>query len=320
MAWKSWAVGCAITAASMAAQPLTLGKERGAAWIGQPLELMVAVQLDPGENEICAQADVFHADSRQDPARVRVTLEPGNQGDSRILRINSATLVDEPVVSVYLSVGCSQKFTRKYVLLADFPNSPSVPLAMPALPTPLVPAAALAPPTALAPLPQSPPMPTADGAVAQAPTAPPTTAVAPAVATAPAAPPAAASATPARRKKAVPAPASAASTAASTAGKPRLQLDPMDALSDRAGPQDDGKSAPGTADAERIARLQKDVRALLEQAAKNEASLMALQAQLLQSQARSEPSPQVLLYALIALTLGSFAGMGWMWVRRTPSR
>ena len=314
MAWKSWAVGCAFTAASMAAQPLTLGKERGAAWIGQPLEMLVAVQLDPGENEVCAQADVFHADSRQDPARVRVTVEPGNVGESRILRINSATLVDEPVVSVYLSVGCSQKSTRKYVLLADFPNSPSAPIAPPA---PLVSPAAQAAPTPLAPLPQSPTMPTTDGAVAQTPAATPTTAVAPAAATAPAAPPAAAEATPARPKKAAPAPAS---TAASKAGKPRLQLDPMDTLSERASLLNDGISSPGTRDAERIARLQKDVRALLEQAAKNEASLMALQAQLLQAQARSEPWSPVLLYALIALTLGSFAGMGWMWVRRTPLR
>lgn len=328
MAWKSWAVGCAFTAASMAAQPLTLGKERGAAWIGQPLELLVAVQLDPGENEVCAQADVFHADSRQDPARVRVTVEPGNVGESRILRINSATLVDEPVVSVYLSVGCSQKSTRKYVLLADFPNSPQVPMA-PLAPLAMAPNAfqqsnASASERAVPLGGVTPPTPSAESASTKSTSAPQTAALATpttdVVATltsdAPNAP--SASEAPARPKKAPPA-AYAKAAKATAPGKPRLQLDPIDTVSERAQSLQSGAATPAVRDSERIARLQQDVRALLEQAAKTEASLLAVQAQLLQSQTQSA-WPAGLVYALMVLTLGSLAGMAFMWMRGKATR
>jgi hypothetical protein len=58
----------------------------------------------------------------------------------------------------------------------------------------------------------------------------------------------------------------------------------------------------------------------LEQAAKNEASLLALQAQLQQSQTQSAPWPTGLVYALAALTLASLAGMAFMWMRRDAPR
>ncbi|MGI9133234.1 MAG: hypothetical protein ACR2I0_04715 [Rhodoferax sp.] len=100
---------------------LTLGRARGAAWIGQTLDLSVAVQIDSGSSEsaLCADADVFYSESRQDPARVRVTQEPGAEPDSVLLRVVASAIVDEPVVTVYLRAGCLQKVTRKYVLLAD---------------------------------------------------------------------------------------------------------------------------------------------------------------------------------------------------------
>ncbi|WP_395668324.1 hypothetical protein [Rhodoferax sp.] len=321
MGLKTWAVGCALASAALTAQSLSLGKERGAAWIGQPLELLVAVQLDPLETDACAQAEVYHADSRQDPARVRVTLEPGTQADSRTLRINSASPVDEPVVSVYLSVGCGQKTTRKYVLLADFPTSAPAPVA-PLVAAPVAPNAVNQTNLPLAERAVPPDDAKASTPAAEAPPAKPLSAtdVAAAQATAvPTAPSPALAAPVPRKKDAAPA-ASAKAAKPTDAGKPRLQLDPLDILSERVLSLEFGPAKPAARDADRIARLQQDVRALLEQAAKNEASLLALQAQLQQSQTQSAPWPTGLVYALAALTLASLAGMAFMWMRRDAPR
>ncbi|MBK9571558.1 MAG: hypothetical protein IPO43_02030 [Rhodoferax sp.] len=99
----------------------TLGRMQGAALIGRPLDLSVQVQLADDESSAspCLQAEVFHADNRQDPSRIRVTLEPGAQPQSGVVRIVSLVPVDEPLVTVYLRAGCSQKSSRRYVLLAD---------------------------------------------------------------------------------------------------------------------------------------------------------------------------------------------------------
>ena len=48
-----------------------------------------------------------------------------------VIRVVSSTPIDEPVVSVYVRVGCGQKSTRRYVLLADVASEPA-PATLPA--------------------------------------------------------------------------------------------------------------------------------------------------------------------------------------------
>ncbi len=103
---------------------LTLGRVRGAAVVGQALDLSVQVQLgaDDTANSLCLEADVFHADSRQDPNRVKIVVEPTQQASTVNARITSPASVDEPMVTIYVRAGCGQKISRRYVLLADFPS------------------------------------------------------------------------------------------------------------------------------------------------------------------------------------------------------
>ena len=117
---------------------LTLGRSRGVALIGRPLDLAIALTLDtPRQAEdLCEEADVFHGDARVDRSRVTVRIEPG-RGQETVVRVRSAQPVDEPVVTVYLRLGCNnQKATRRYVLLAEEPGelalSATVPLLGPA--------------------------------------------------------------------------------------------------------------------------------------------------------------------------------------------
>ncbi len=117
---------------------LTLGRVRGAAIVGQSLDVVVQIQLNADEaaTALCPEADVFHADSRQDPGRVRVTVEPTAQANTVNVRVISSSFIDEPMVTVYLRAGCAQKSSRRYVLLSDFPSETSLPVMAPSAPPP----------------------------------------------------------------------------------------------------------------------------------------------------------------------------------------
>jgi cytochrome c-type biogenesis protein CcmH/NrfG len=61
-------------------------------------------------------------------------------------------------------------------------------------------------------------------------------------------------------------------------------------------------------------RLQGDVRALLEQAAKNEANLTAMRERM--EKAESERVPMGVVYGLVALIVACLAGLAYLWTRR----
>ena len=135
---KKYVVGVVLVCATVGSSALTLGRLRGVALLGQPLEVAVAVQPGAGEDTagLCFEADVFYADTRIDSSRVRVRVEAGSQPQGTSVRISSSVQIDEPVVTVNLRAGCSQKVSRRYVLLAD-QASDVAPASTPALaPTP----------------------------------------------------------------------------------------------------------------------------------------------------------------------------------------
>lgn len=97
------------------------GGARGAVLIGRPLDVSVAGRMEsPGGDSPCLEADVFQGDLRVPPPRVSARWEPAIDGRG-VVRITTETAIDEPVVTVYLKVGCSSKITRRYVLLAEQP-------------------------------------------------------------------------------------------------------------------------------------------------------------------------------------------------------
>lgn len=325
MSFKSVAIGCVLTSTVLSVQSLTLGRARGAAWIGQPLELVIPVQLDVGQTDsgVCADADVFHADSRQDPARVRVSAEPTAQPDTFNVRIVSAALVDEPVVTVYLRAGCSQKSSRKYVLLADFPSEASAPLSR--VPEPVAPVVPTVVPAASAQGTAASSAQAASGEVnpGQAPAAAKPVAPRPSK-------PVAERKEPIKAPTPKPAPVAAADKPAPAAppapkptasNKPRLKLDPLENLTERIKTLESSTVAlppeSAASDTERMERLQGDVRALLEQAAKNEASLTAMRERM--EKAESERVPMGVVYGLVALVLACLGGLAFLWTRRNKN-
>ena len=101
---------------------MSLGRYSGATLIGRPLDISVPAVLESQDDasNMCLEADVFYADNKLDKFRVRVTLEKSASASQQgVIRIRSAALVDEPVVTLILRAGCQLKTERRYVSLAD---------------------------------------------------------------------------------------------------------------------------------------------------------------------------------------------------------
>ena len=323
---------------------LTLGRMRGAAIVGQPLEVSIPVQLDVEESaaSLCVEADVFHADARQDAVRVRVSVEALPQPQAASVRIFSSSPVDEPIVTVYLKVGCGQKSTRRYVLLADVssetaapagatlaqPFNPAVP-AQVALPVvPAAPAPLAAPVAGLPPEPVTQSAPASRRIAAEPPlvlrSEPRKAPAAKALAQNPET--AAGKLTekaprPARQATAdMPKPALPSTKPVLLSIQPRLKLDSLVMLSERVAGLESSPSVPvaeALRDSQKIQSLEADMKALVALTARNEANLMALQTRL--QQAESERLPVHWFYGVMALLAGCLAAMVYFWRRPKAS-
>ena len=324
-------LGLVLLFAALESQALTLGRLRGAAIIGQGLDVSVQVQTDANDppSGLCLDAEVFHADTRQDPSRVRVSFDSAPPGQPVTVRIRSAAAIDEPVVTVYLSAGCSQKTTRRYVMLADVLSEQAPAVAAPAPQVPLVtpaesPAAAQTLPARVEPVPQSPAALPAGADVAAGPAAAPTARTAPATPARRAAPPVRRKAAPA----ASPAPAAQAAeklSAGRSAGQSRLKLDPLEVLSDRVATLENTtanapaeQAARDSREAERLQALENSVKNLLAVATRNEASMADLRARLQQAEADRYSNPLVI--GLAVLLLLSLAGIAYLLGRQNSQR
>ncbi len=116
-------VACVLLGAAFGTVALTIGRSRGVALIGRPLDVSIPLTLDNAGQaaDLCAEADVFHGDTRVDASRVTALVENAS-GVGATVRVRSSVAVDEPVVTVYLRLGCNQKNTRRYILLAEEPG------------------------------------------------------------------------------------------------------------------------------------------------------------------------------------------------------
>ena len=323
--------GLTMLCAALNSAALTLGRMRGAAIVGQPLEAVILVQLDSEDNvsALCVEADVFHADARQDASRVRVSVEALPQPQAASVRIFSSVPVDEPVVTIYVKAGCGQKSNRRYVLLADAPSETAAPgPATAAFEGPLT----AAPRAGLAGVPAAPPAGTPPPPVAPSETAGPSALriaprKAPAVKTpgknpektaAKAAEKAAGNAT---GKALRPARVSVAGNmeAPMQVPQPRLKLDSLGMLAERVVGLESSPTVPVAEvlrDSQKLQSLEADMQALVALAARNEANLMALQTRL--QQAEAERLPAQWMYGLLALMAACLAAMAYFLKRPKP--
>lgn len=99
------------------------GRTSVATTLGQPLDFSAAVFLDGDErlDRECVSAEVMVGDSRLPAPAVRVTLQFAADGKGRTVRVTSSTLIDEPVVTVDVILGCGSRISRRFVTFIDPP-------------------------------------------------------------------------------------------------------------------------------------------------------------------------------------------------------
>jgi len=154
--------GLAVTAACVAG----LGMFAPVAWgfgfgeplvssvLGQPLRLRIPLRVDP-DVELTAQCVRLTSAAGSDAiptmtmAMARISIE--RRGDDRVLRIDSAYPVNEPVLRVSVEAGCAQHARREFVLLLDPPDAlPQLALNVPVADAPAANAAGAPRPVAAA--------------------------------------------------------------------------------------------------------------------------------------------------------------------------
>jgi pilus assembly protein FimV len=342
--FRNTLIGTALLVVAIGSSALSIGRARGNAVLGQPLDLSFEVRLDSPDDSSapCISADILHGDTRVDPSRTRFSVEPAGSPQDVVIRMRSSVVVDEPIVSVVLRVGCQQNTTRRYDFLADFPLESRA--TVPAMNASLAPPPAVTAPLATAPAPGAESAPAATAPVVPRPAAAPRAAApapaarlkpspapAPARAVPRAAPKAAA---PVARAPAVPAPPSAAA-------KPRLKLESVEVVAERNAalkPSQELLTTPAAdnaaqraeaaamwramnstpeevaAQARKLEEAEAANKALREQSARNDARLTDLQTRL--QKIEEERYANGVTYGLAALLLAVAALAAYLWVKR----
>lgn len=133
MKYKAVFLGTALFLQTLDVGALSLGRPQGAVWIGRTLSVSIPVRFDVPEDVagLCPQADVFNGEQRLPADSIRVSVSPGSDPREPSVLVRSLSVVDEPVVTVYLHLGCTQRSTRRYVLLAE-PPAMDTPVTAPA--------------------------------------------------------------------------------------------------------------------------------------------------------------------------------------------
>ena len=118
-----FAIGAVLWSAAPSAQALGFGRVSNATQLGQPLNFAAVVLLESDESlpRECVSAEVLSGDNKLQPGQVRVTLEGASDAPERSVRITTSTLIDEPVVTVSVTLGCTAKVTRRFVAFIDPP-------------------------------------------------------------------------------------------------------------------------------------------------------------------------------------------------------
>ena len=117
------ALGTALLLTATSAVALGFGPITNTTQLGQALNFGAVVRLDADETlaRECVSAEVFSGDNKLPAGLVRTAVEGAADANQRNVRITTTTLIDEPVVTVSITLGCIAKVTRRFVAFIDPP-------------------------------------------------------------------------------------------------------------------------------------------------------------------------------------------------------
>ena len=106
-----------------AAMAMSFGRTATTTTLGQRLDFIAQVAIDGDETVTreCISARVTAGDNRIAAENVRVTLEDPREPGLRAIRVTTRAAIDEPVVTIDLTVGCRSQMSRRFVAFVDPP-------------------------------------------------------------------------------------------------------------------------------------------------------------------------------------------------------
>lgn len=106
------------------AQALGLGRPLAQSVLGQPLVLTFPLSLRAGESLSmdCVSVEVVAGGVKLPAGKVGVRLEGDSESTLRAIRVLSSVPIEEPILSVTLSLGCPVRLTRQFSALMDPPS------------------------------------------------------------------------------------------------------------------------------------------------------------------------------------------------------
>ena len=91
--------------------------------LGQPLDFAAQVRISADEelSRECVVAEVYAGENRLGSDQIRVQVRPGRDANERAVRVRTVSALNEPVVTINLTVGCTSKMSRQFVAFLDPP-------------------------------------------------------------------------------------------------------------------------------------------------------------------------------------------------------
>ena len=91
--------------------------------LGQPLDFAAQVRISADEelSRECVVAEVYAGENRLGSDQVRVQVRPGRDANERAVRVRTVSALNEPVVTINLTVGCTSKMSRQFGAFLDPP-------------------------------------------------------------------------------------------------------------------------------------------------------------------------------------------------------
>ncbi len=116
-------VGSVLLVAASSAMALGMGRVRTSSFLGDPLDLSVALSAEPADALAveCIRAEVHAGDSRVPDEMIRLRLNRRSDGAPDSLRLVTGMRIDEPIARVDLTLNCGTLLTRRYVVFVDPP-------------------------------------------------------------------------------------------------------------------------------------------------------------------------------------------------------
>jgi hypothetical protein len=113
----------ALAIAPAPASALGFSRSSTPSLLGQPLDFDAIVRLAPDETleRSCVNATVRAGEIRVPAEQVRVALRSGADPAERVVHVSTVRPLDEPIVTVEVSVGCGARVTRSFVAFLDPP-------------------------------------------------------------------------------------------------------------------------------------------------------------------------------------------------------